>query len=374
MPGQRLERTEMATSQAAEFWLTYKPSAGRSIPELLVDRARAAILADTADRARSAGFTRVRVFSTVDIEGLEVERTQPRRLIGSIVSEAAREARGPICYAGSGMPAMMPQDWSAVLETIESGATVANRMFSCDWIGVSEGPMLGSVDRERVDNKFAQLVRDRSGVEVRSYARSARSLLDVDTPADLVVLKTAARVGSLELGPATTTELDSQRELDEQVRVAIKVFETMTRRRKELFICGRVSGSEWALVDRNTSCRVRVLSEERGLRARGQPATSLLAGLYERVGIQQFVSLLSGMGDAMIWDIRPFLSHLGWEGSRPERFEADLGLWMNIEHDGLRELILSLSDSPVLIGGHSLVSGGLLAAIDAAWSRHELTG
>lgn len=361
----------MALERDSEFWLTYKPLGGGYLPEVLVDQARAAILADTANRARAAGFARVRVFSAVDIEGVEVERTQPRRLVGSIVAAAGGEVPGPVCYAGSGMPAMTIEDWSEVLKTIESGAATANRLFSCDWVGVPDGRMFRSVDRERVDNRFAQLVRDRNDVDVRSFARSARSLLDVDTPADLVVLKTAARAGSLEMGPATMRELASQRELDEQVRVAIKVFETFTQRGKELFVCGRVSGSDWAVVDRDTSCRVRVLSEERGLRTKGRPARSLLAELYERVGIQQFVSFVGGLGDAMIWDIRPFLSHLGWDGSQRERFNADMGMWMNLEHEGLRELILNLYDSQVLIGGHSLVSGGLLAGIDAAWSRLE---
>ena len=44
---------------------------------------------------------------------------------------------------------------------------------------------------------------------------------------------------------------------------------------------------------------------------------------------------------------------------------------MDIEHEGLRELIKDLDESRVMIGGHSLVSGGLLAGIDAAWSRLE---
>ena len=361
----------MASKRAAEFWLSYKPLGDDCIPVELVDRARAAIVADTAARARAAGFQRVRVFSTVPIEGVEVERTQPHQLIGSIVAAVAADTDAAVCYSGSGMPAMTTADWATVLEAIESGLATTNRMFSCDWIGVPDGRMLGNVARERVDNRFAQLVRDRSGARVESFGRSAHSLLDVDTPADLVVLKAAARVGSLDLGPATRAELDRQGELDESVRKAILVFETMTRRRAELMVCGRVSGSDWAVVDRDTSCRVRVLSEERGLRTRDQPARSLLAELYEQLGSRQFVSAISRLGDAMIWDIRPFLSHLGWDVSPCERFAADLGRWMDIEHAGLRELIKDLDESKVLIGGHSLVSGGLLAGIDAAWSRLE---
>ena len=364
----------MADRSGSEFWLCYRPLGDDGFPVELVDRMRAAVVVDTAARARAAGFERVRVFSTEQIEGVEVERTQPRQLIGSIVSVAARDAHGPVCYTGSGMPAMTTEDWSTLLEMIESGVATANRMFSCDWIAVPDGRMLGSVARERVDNRFAQLVRDRNGVSVQSFARSARSLMDVDTPADLVVLKTAERVGSMDLGSATRAELAGQRELDDQVRKAVRVFETMTRHTQELMVCGRVSGSDWAVLDRDTSCRVRVLSEERGLRTRGVRARSLIGELYERTGSEQFALLVERMADAMIWDTRPFFSHLGWDVSLYDRFAADLGRWDLIEHEELRELVWALADRRVLMGGHSLVSGGMLAGIDAAWTRRELSG
>ncbi len=347
------------------------------MPTKLVDQVRAAIVADTAARAREAGFARIVVYSTVDIaglEGVEFVRTNPRQQIGSIVADAASDARGPVCYAGSGMAAMSVEDWSQVLERISSGVATANRVFSCDWIGLPDAGLMSIVARERVDNRFAQLVRAKYDASMESFPRSARSLLDVDTPADLVVLKTAVLVNSLDLGPATRAELMDQGELDEGVRKAVRVFETMTRPTKELFITGRVSGSDWAVVDRDTSCRVRVLSEERGLRTREAPARSLLAALYEQAGQRRFIELLESLGDAVIWDTRPFLAQLGRGISRSDRFAADLGNWSLIEDDWLGELALEWHDLPVLVGGHSLVSGGLLAAVDAAWTRRELSG
>ena len=364
----------MTAPQGSEFWLCYKPFAEHDVPVTLVNRARAAVLRDTAQRAREAGFARVRVFSTEDIDDLPVQRTASRQLIGSIVATAAREATGSVCYAGSGMPAMTVEDWAAVRRTIESGAATANRLFSCDWLGVPNGRLLTAVRGQRTDNRFAQLVRDQAGVTVQSFPRSARSLLDLDTPADLVVLKTAMRARSLELGGALEAELVGQRELDEQLRRAIRVFDTMTRPAEQLFVSGRVSGADWAQLDRDTSCRVRVLSEERGLRNRREPAQSLLGALYREAGPRRFSAALSSMGDAMIWDTRPFLAQIGTGVTRRERFAADLGYWADIESRALRELVIALRDVPVLLGGHSLVSGGLLAAIDAAWTRRESTG
>jgi len=337
----------------------------------MVNEVRSAVLQDTAARAREAGFDRVRVFASEPIADLAVEVTGADQAIGDIVAAAANGAAGPVCYAGSGMPAMTAADWSAVRAAIESGNATANRMFSCDWIGVPDGRLLSCVAGERVDNRFALLVRDGTDVDVQSYARSARSLLDVDTPADLTVLQAAASVASLELGELSAAALSNWRELDEPGRLAWRVFEVMTRRDEELMIAGRVSGSDWSVVDRDTSCRVRVLSEERGLRTRQRRARSLLGELYEWAGQDGFLLALEGMGDAMVWDTRPFLAHLGWDLSRDDRFWADLGCWQQISDERMRSLVSMLEDSAVLMGGHSLVSGGLLAGIDAAWTRWE---
>ena len=246
-------------------------------------------------------------------------------------------------------------------------------MFSCDWIGVSDGRLLSCVAGEPVDNRFALLSQgDATDTPVQSYPRSAHSLLDIDTPADATVLKAAASVGSLEIGPATRAALAQHPELDEPVQLAFRVWDVMTRHEDELMIAGRVSGSDWATVDRDTSCRVRVLSEERGLRSRRRRARSLLGELYEWAGQDGFLLALEGLGDAMLWDTRPFLSHLGWDVSRCDRFWADLGRSDAIADERLRGLVSMLQDSAVMMGGHSLVSGGMLAGIDAAWSHLEL--
>lgn len=372
MPGRLLGRIEMSGRRSSEFWLCHRPFADDCVPVRMVNEVRAAVLRDTAERAQAAGFDRVRVFSTESIGDLSVQETSEDHLIGNIVTAAAADAGGPVCYAGSGMPAMTVEDWSSVRETIESGAATANRMFSCDWVGVPDGRLLSCVAGESVDNRFALLIRDGGDVPVVSYERSARSVLDIDTPADVTVLKAAASVGSLEIGQATSATLSRHPELEEPVHMAFRVLDVVTRRDGELMIAGRVSGSDWAAVDRDTSCRVRVLSEERGLRSRGRRARSLLGELYEWAGQDGFLLALDGLGDATIWDTRPFLSHLGWDVSRCDRFWADLGRWDEISDERLRGLVSMLEDSSVMMGGHSLVSGGMLAGIDAAWTRLDL--
>ena len=364
----------MSSREPSEFWLFYKPFPGDEYPIQLVNWARAAILADTAGRAKRAGFDRVRVFSTTtptEFRELEVEQTDAEDRIGRIVGDAAVKAEGPVCYAGSGMPMMTVRDWAAVLKQIRSGVAVANRIFSTDWIGVPDGGLFGDVSVSHTDNEFGQLVRNRG--EVAPFPRSANSLFDVDTPADLAVLKYVQGAGRLESGPRLASMLDTTVALAHAEAKARRVFYTYTRDDQELFISGRVGGADWAVLDRDTACRVRVLSEVRGLKVRAEPAWTLLGVVYDAIGMGGLTNALAGMGDAMIWDTRPFFSDQGWELSRSDRFAADLGRWDMIEHEELAELVLALEEAPmpVLTGGHSLVSGGMLAGIDAAWSRRE---
>ena len=365
----------MADRSGSEFWLCYRPFGGDADAVRMVDEARAAVVRDTAERATAGGFDRVRVFSTVELDGLDAERTRPKQLIGDIIADAAARTDARVCYAGGGMPAMRVEDWARVLDAISSGAAVSNRVFSCDWVGVPSGEMLTLTRGEATDNRFARRLRDDSGVEVRAFERSARSLLDLDTPTDVVVLAVAAEVGSLHIGPALSQVIQEwETLLRPSLDRAVEVFDVMTRRDAELMTAGRISGWDWSVVDRDTSCRVRVVSEERGLRVRGVKARSLLGALYESQGCERFVSGLCDMADGVIWDTRPLLSHLGWEVSRADRFWADLGRAEQISFGPLSELVRSLDDRRVLMGGHSLVSGGMLAGIDAAWTRRELSG
>ena len=120
-----------------------------------------------------------------------------------------------------------------------------------------------------------------------------------------------------------------------------------------------------------------MISEERGLRARpdGQ-ARSLLGFHLHAVGPEELVASLEELGDAVFFDTRPLFAHLGWDPSRADRFWSDVGAWEEIARPELRAFTRAVAKSrvPIVLGGHSLVSGGLLAAIDLAWSRWESSG
>ena len=72
MRGRRRGRIEMRS----EFWLCYRAFGEDAAAVRMVDAARAAVVRDTAERARLAGFASVRVFAAQPLAGLTVERTR----------------------------------------------------------------------------------------------------------------------------------------------------------------------------------------------------------------------------------------------------------------------------------------------------------
>lgn len=364
-----------------EVWLCFAAH-GDSEWERLVDAARAACIIDTAERAVRGGWGRAVVFTPspevfAGSGKVEIARTEPAARIGDIIGSAALERdAGPVLYAGSGMPAMTEDDWRNLRETAADGP-VANSMFSSDFAAVPEAGMLRIAGGAAVDNGFARRLRDDFGADVRIIERSARSLLDIDTPADLAVLDFAARAGGLPVGERVRSVLrDSAAALEPVCSRLAAALEVLTEKERQFLAIGRVSSAVWAVLDRDTASRIRVIAEERGLRERaaaGGRARSLLGLHAEAVGPAALAEALGEVADGVAFDTRPTLAHLGWAASRADRFASDAGDAEAIVHGELREFTAaaSCSRTPIALGGHSLVSGGLLAGIDAAWGRKE---
>jgi hypothetical protein len=144
-----------------------------------------------------------------------------------------------------------------------------------------------------------------------------------------------------------------------------------------VLVAGRVCSQTWSYLERETACRVRVFSEERGMQAAGRDgpggARSLLAFHLQEVGPVRFFEHLAELGNVACIDTRPLLAHLGIDASRPDRFNSDLGCPEQIGDPFLREFTRAAADAPlpVVLGGHSLVSGGLMLLTEAAWREED---
>ena len=99
-----------------------------------------------------------------------------------------------------------------------------------------------------------------------------------------------------------------------------------------------------------------------GRQARGE-VRSLLADYLREVGVERFFRELGGMVDGVLLDNRVILAALDIWPSMADRYHSDLLQWGDVEEPFLRRMTWAAAEAPVpiVMGGHSIVSGGLMA-------------
>ena len=175
---------------------------------------------------------------------------------------------------------------------------------------------------------------------------------------------------------AGTSYLDSL-ELDtSHIEQALEFF---TDRKAEVLVAGRVSASTWAYLEYETACRVRLFSEERGMRASGRQARgevrSLLADHLGLVGCDGFFDELAQLANGVLLDSRVILAARGLHPSRADRFNSDLLRWKDVREPFLKDMTRAAAEAqvPVVLGGHSVVAGGLMALLESMQLSREVT-
>ena len=353
---------------------------GESSIEALVDGACQAALFDLIDDARaSAAFEpiilvtdeesiRERVGPDVILETGGADFHFGRRLSGVVAKHelesvmVAGAGNGPL-LRGAGLAA-----FPAALAGIDN-AVVANNLFSADIVAFTPAEALGAIKLPARDNFLPQALWRGAGLESIELPRTPATQFDIDTPIDLTVLSMHSGVG-----PHLRSYLDSAG-LD--TSAVEGVGRLLTDPTAMVTVAGRVGSHAWAYLERETACKVRLLSEERGMESDGRAergeARSVLGFYLEEVGLPGLFRMLAELGDAAILDVRVLLAHMKLSPSREDRFLADVGQSDQIQDAFLRELTeeAGRASIPILVGGHSLVSGGLMALTDAAWLRED---
>jgi hypothetical protein len=275
-------------------------------------------------------------------------------------------ARPAVMGSGS-LPLAGVEDFSAAVALLQDGVVVTNNFFSSDLTAWAPGGATERLTGVARDNVLPRRLRDQAGLRAAVLPRSTRTHFDLDTPADVCALAVQEDLAS-ELRAALP---ESGLPLD-RYRAVMRVLCDPT---SELVVTGRVGSAAWQYFETETACRVRVFSEERGLAAAGPAhrARSVLGFLLESVGVEGFFARLMEMGDAFVIDTRVIEAHLGIEPPREARFQSDLLRAGEIADPFLREFTAAAANAPkpVLLGGHSLVSGGLMALTDAAWLEND---
>ena len=352
--------------------------AGTGTAEGMVAQARLAAAGVSARAARDGGFGRV-VLATDDAtitggDGYTVDHDAPgeafslRERVLGLVGKLRAEA---VAVTGAGaLPLLAAEDFAAVREGLRGGGSVAvtNNFYSSDLTAWTPAQALARVGPFERDNVLPRRLRDEAGCEVAVLPRSVRTAFDLDTPADLAVLA---------LSEATPAAVREALPPEESLPLAPyrALMPLLCDPDAEILVAGRVASATWAHLERETACRVRLFSEERGLASapEGHRARSLVGRLLEEVGMERFAGELASLADGVVLDTRVLLAHAGSQASREDRFQGDLLAPERVTDPWLRDLTAALASAevPVLAGGHSLLSGGLMALTDQAWLEND---
>jgi len=168
-------------------------------------------------------------------------------------------------------------------------------------------------------------------------------------------------------GPRTRQALDDLN-LDYGKLNAAKTI--LSAEYEDVTLIGRVGAPVIGRLNADLKLRLRVFSEERGMKSLGRieakEVISLLGLMLDHTGIDQFFDYLARVARCAFIDSRVLFYHYQLELSDRERFLSDLGFWEELENPWLRKFTRAAVNCkiPVLLGGHSLVAGSLWALCD----------
>jgi hypothetical protein len=349
---------------------------GESAVERTVAAARVAAAFHSVEAALAAGYAGALIVTdgrcdlsgppaglTVDVDG------GPFHFGERLADIVRRHGLERAVYLGGGsLPLLGAADFRDIADALAAGNLVTNNQFSSDLVAFPAAAIERLTPPDR-DNRLARDLAEATGLPLHVLPRSVASLLDIDGPSDLAVLALTGEGGPRLLRYLADLDID----LDRYRRVV----PLLTDRTAQITVAGRVGSHAWPYLESETACRVRLFAEERGMDADGRAASgearSLLGYYLEEVGPSRLFETLAQLGNAAIIDTRVLLAHLRLDASREERFLSDLGRWRELPEGALRDLTRAAVEAPipVLLGGHSLVSGGLMALNEHAWRRSE---
>jgi len=332
-----------------------------------------AVTRDTIERAQQSGAFQQVILVTGQADDMPSVTIEPGghpfhfgNKLREVIEKYAIESP---CYVGGGSVPLMPaSDMRAIAEQLAAAThtVVTNNCYSSDLVAFTPGRAIEDIEPPAGDNPLAQMLVAQAGLSQIELPRSAATLFDVDTPADLSILKLHPGAGSHTAAYLQGLDLDTSR-LERVVRL-------LSDGDAQVTVAGRVGSYVWSRLERETACRVRMLSEERSMNADRRAARgevcSILGFYLEQVGMERFFDTLGRLGHGAIIDTRVIFTHFGLEPAVEDRFNSDLGRYQSIGDPFVREFTRRALEAPIpiVLGGHSLVSGGLLALIEVAQS------
>jgi len=263
-----------------------------------------------------------------------------------------------IYMGGAAVPLIRADDLRQVAEGLDERRNVAyaNNLQSADIIAFRPASAIQCIDPPDADNLLGWLLRE-AGLELKTLPGNARFHFDIDTPTDLVILSLQP-----DAGPRTRRELERLRWPSDRVA---RARDRLSIPMSEIVLIGRVGPGIVAFINDHFQCRLRVFSEERGMKALGRDTrgevVSFMGLFLDEYGPTELFRYLGRIGHAAFIDSRVMMAHGGRAVSEHDRYNSDLGRSTLIGDHLVRAFTEAALKCPipVVLGGHSVVSGGL---------------
>ncbi len=291
------------------------------------------------------------------------------RALGELVRRHGADLA--LVLGGAAAPLYGPEDFRRFLHLVSGpGATVVqNNPQSPDVLAFRPAAVASRLDLPASDNAVGHVLTG-AGFRRVLVENSARVNFDVDTPTDAALL--ADEPGA---GPLTRRACAGVPWMGGLRRRLAAVSELLGADGSELALFGRVGPPVTSYLNMHLRCRLRVFSEERGMRALGRESAGLVVSFMGRcldaLGPEAFFALLAECCDGVLFDSRVLMAHWRRPLSDADRFQSDIGAFTQIGDERLRAFTAQAfaSPLPLLLGGHSLVYGGLWLLADRALRR-----
>ena len=353
-----------------------------SPPERMLRRVREAIVLEHIQKAHDAG-----TFAGVIVCTDRGELAEQARALGADVDvdppgipfhfgerlQGLIRDRGlsAVVTMGGGAAPLISADEMRVIGRLfrdRERFVAANNVHSADIVAFAPAEAMFAVPPPPMDNSLALSLHYDAGLPLVALPRTLGFHFDVDTPSDMLVLAVhpdrGPRVAQLAVEAAARGDVDLA-----PLQAAKRTLVDPT---KDVFIFGRLGGPLFSYLDDRARCRIRLLSEERGMKALGRDVRgevrSLLGYVVDAVGATGLVRMLETLCSTAFLDTRVLMAHAQKTVSAADRFYSDLMLPEHIQDPWLRELTAAAVETelPILLGGHGLVHGGIWALVDAA--------
>ena len=277
---------------------------------------------------------------------------------------------------GASSPLMTSQEIQNIATLLHSSSELvyANNYQSADIVGFTPASRLAELSHLPEHEKtLAYDLRVSGNLPFQLMPDSVGIHYTIDTPSDMMVLKL--------LGNCSPRLQDSLNDLPWNISTLEQFWSLLNTPNltPRVWISGRIGGPAMIRLNSTTQMRLRVVSEERGMSGSGRQhmVHSFVGSFIEANGIGGFLRYLEATSDAALIDTRPLFAHFKSSPSDNDRYYSDLLQWDRISDPWVRDFTQQASSSkiPIVLGGHTLVLGGIWAMTDAlSQARRERLG